>query len=73
MQFLGYRHVIATMWTIADPPAPHVADTLYTALKRGGRLDPGRTAEALHQALRSLRETDPTNPPLWAPYIHLGI
>jgi hypothetical protein len=24
MQLLGYRHVIATLWTIADPPAPQV-------------------------------------------------
>ena len=72
MQFLGYRHVIATMWTIGDPPAPHVADTFYTTLKQGGRPDPDRTAEALHQAIQSLRQTDPTNPPLWAPYIHLG-
>ena len=72
MQFLGYRHVIATMWTIADPPAPYVADTFYTTLKRNGEPDPSRTAEALHQAIHSLRETDPTNPLLWAPYIHLG-
>ena len=34
MQFLGYRHVIATMWTIADPVAPHVADSVYTPLTR---------------------------------------
>ena len=73
MQFLGYRHVIATMWTIADPPAPHVADRFYTKLKRDGRPDPERSAEALHQAIRSLRQAVPANPQLWAPYIHLGI
>jgi len=72
MQFLGYRHVIATMWTIADSPAPRVADTVYSALTQGGTPDPSRTAEALHQAIHSLRETDPTQPLLWAPYIHLG-
>ena len=76
MQFLGYRHVIATMWTIADSPAPHVAGTFYTALKPhdqpGGQPDPSRAAEALHHAIRSLRQIDPTNPLLWAPYIHLG-
>jgi CHAT domain-containing protein len=33
MQFFGYRHVIATMWTIADSPAPRVADAFYTALR----------------------------------------
>ena len=40
MQFLGYRHVIATMWTIADPPAPRIADTVYTALTEDGQPDP---------------------------------
>jgi len=73
MQFLGYRHVIATMWTVADSPAPFVADTVYTSLTRRGERDPGRTAEALDRAIRSLRQLDPTNPLLWAPYIHLGI
>ena len=73
MQFLGYRHVIATMWTIADSPAPFIADAVYTTLTHSGKPDPGRTAEALDQALRSLRQLDPTNPLLWAPYIHLGI
>ena len=72
MQFLGYGHVIATMWTIADLPAPFVADTVYTALTRSATADPGRSPEALHQAIHSLRQADPTNPLLWAPYIHLG-
>ena len=72
MQVLGYQHVIATLWTIADSPAPFVADTLYTMLTRGGTPDPGGTAQALHRATHSLRQKDPTNPLLWAPYIHLG-
>ena len=72
MQFLGYRHVIATMWSIADSAAPHVADSIYTTLAQCGRPGPDRTAEALHLAIRSLRQTDPANPLLWAPYIHLG-
>ena len=72
MQFLGYRDVIATMWTIADSRAPHVADMFYAALTRDGRPDPGRAAEALHHAVCSLRQTDPTYPLLWAPYIHHG-
>ena len=72
MQFLGYRHVIATMWTIADSPAPHVASMFYTTLKRDGQPDQGRTAEALHHAVRSLRQAHPANPVVWAPYIHIG-
>jgi CHAT domain-containing protein len=72
MQFLGYQHVIATIWTIFDSPAPAVAEIFYSALTRTGRLDPEQAAEALHQAIRSLYRADPTNPLLWAPYIHLG-
>ena len=72
VQFLGYRHVIATMWTIADSPAPYMADKVYTALTQRGTPDSHRSAEALHQATHALRNTDPTNPLLWAPYIHLG-
>jgi hypothetical protein len=72
MQFLGYRHVIATLWTITDSSAPRVADAVYTALTSGGRPDPDRAAEALHRAVRSLREANPANPLLWAPYVHLG-
>jgi tetratricopeptide (TPR) repeat protein len=72
MQFLGYRQVIATMWTIADSAAPDVADAVYTALAEGHTPDPSQAAQALHLALQSLRQKAPTNPLLWAPYIHLG-
>ena len=72
MLFLGYRHVIATMWTIADSPAPQVADTVYSALITDGTPDPCHTARALHKAINVLRIQDPTNPILWAPYTHLG-
>lgn len=73
MQFLGYRHVIATMWTIADSVAPQVANAVYAELTRDGKPDLGRAAEALHKAITALRRKDRThNPLLWAPYIHLG-
>jgi hypothetical protein len=72
MQFLGYRHVIATMWTIADSPAPLIADTVYTELTKDGHPDPGEAATALHHAVRELRLKHPADPQLWAPYIHLG-
>jgi CHAT domain-containing protein len=72
MQFLGYRHVIATLWTITDSQAPHIADAVYTVITQDGRPDPGRAAEALHHAVQDLRAHHPANPVLWAPYIHLG-
>jgi len=69
MQFIGYRNVIATLWTIADLPAPGVADAFYSALRKNGAPN---AAEALHHAVRQLYRSDPANPLLWAPYIHLG-
>lgn len=72
VQFLGYQHVIATMWIIADSPAPHVANAVYTSLTTGNGPDHSRATEALHRAIRALRGIDPTDPLLWAPYTHLG-
>jgi hypothetical protein len=54
------------------PTSPRIADTIYTTLTQDGKPDPGRAAEALHHAIQDLRQRDPTNPLLWAPYIHLG-
>jgi CHAT domain-containing protein len=67
MQFLAYQQVVATLWAIADSPAPHVADAVYATLTRDGTPNPGLTAEALHRAIHGLRNADPTDPLLWAP------
>jgi CHAT domain-containing protein len=72
MQFLGYSHVIATMWTIAGPPAVAVAENVYGSLTRGGAADSSRTAMALHAAVRAIRHMAPTDPRIWAPYVHFG-
>jgi CHAT domain-containing protein len=72
MQFLGYRHVIATMWSIADAPAPLIAETFYTLLSDGRMTSPDRAAQALHQAVHHLRHKYAAHPLLWAPYIHFG-
>lgn len=72
MQFLGYRHVIATMWSISDSLAPEVAGAVYAELTGGGAPSADHTAHALHQAVLALRASDSTNPIRWAPYTHLG-
>jgi CHAT domain-containing protein len=72
MQLLGYRHVIATLWTIADSPAPYVADTVYAQLTGKGSADASGAARALHHAVEALRTARPVSPLLWAPYIHIG-
>jgi hypothetical protein len=72
MQFLGYRHIIASLWPITDFSAPEIANQFYSALKTGDRLNSKNAAEALHHAVRALRSARPTAPTVWAPYIHLG-
>lgn len=72
LQLIGYRHVIATLWTIADLQAPYIARRIYDLLSDGDHLDLTRTARALHQVARELRDTHPSDPSRWASYIHTG-
>jgi CHAT domain-containing protein len=77
LQYLGYRHVLATMWNIADTPAPLIADDVYSFLTSTVETDIGEptadlAAEALHHAISALRRARLDDPLLWAPYIHIG-
>jgi tetratricopeptide (TPR) repeat protein len=73
LQFVGYRHVLATLWSISDDHAPAMAETIYTYLSRpGGRPDSAFAAHALHYAVTRLRQALPDEPLIWAPFIHLG-
>ena len=72
MLFAGYRGVIATMWSILDNDAPQVADDVYSRLLKGGQLESGGAAEALHRAVERLRnEGKPFIS--WVPFIHIGV
>ncbi|MFD0201092.1 MULTISPECIES: CHAT domain-containing protein [Saccharothrix] len=72
LQLAGYRHVIATLWTVTDRTAVDVATSVYTALINGTGLNLTDTAHALHRTVRALRDADPRDPTRWAPYIHTG-
>jgi CHAT domain-containing protein len=72
MQLLGYRHIIATLWSIYDSPAPEIAGAVYAALNSTGTPDASHTAHALHHAIAALRARYPTDPLAWAPYLHTG-
>lgn len=71
-QVAGYRHVIATLWTVADDRAAEVADGVYAALLGNGIPDAEGAARALHRAVHRLRALVPEAPMLWAPFIHSG-
>jgi CHAT domain-containing protein len=71
MLLAGYRGVIATMWSIQDNEAPHVADVVYERLFKDQQPDCIQAAHAVHHAVQCLRKE---NVPFqsWVPFIHIG-
>jgi len=78
LQFIGYRGVIGTMWSVGDKDALSVAMHIYGELfkekKKDGssRASASKAALALHQAVLLLRSN---NVPLarWVPFVHFGL
>jgi len=78
MLAVGYRGVVATMWSIKDEYGPVVAEGFYKYLMER-RVDAGLStvgaARGLHHTIRSIRETlgDTEHGLLtWVPYVHFG-
>ncbi|GHI83480.1 CHAT domain-containing protein [Streptomyces xanthophaeus] len=78
-QLAGFRHVVGTLWPVADELAPEVAESFYAALA-GGPQQPGgasaghdHAAHALHAAVAELHSRYVWFPSLWASYIHVGV
>jgi CHAT domain len=69
LQLAGYRHVIATLWPIADRTAVRVAKDVYSAIADGG-VD--AAPMALHRSIRRRRNLNPDLPSTWAAHIHTG-
>jgi CHAT domain-containing protein len=72
LQLVGYRHVVAALWSIADAVAPAMAEIFYAGLTANGAPNADRAAYALHQATAWLRQAWPGEPLLWVPYVHFG-
>lgn len=101
MQLAGYPSVVGTLWKIDDRISANLSLEVYKFMWDGTKLDTCRSAEALHFAIRSLRnETrnrlsfdrgvkvlattqessrprverpSPSDPLIWAPYVHIGV
>ncbi|KAF8545977.1 hypothetical protein OG21DRAFT_1368101, partial [Imleria badia] len=72
MLLVGYRGVIATMWSILDNDAPRVTDDVYKSLFSDGQVpDSRQAAEALHDAIERLRDSGASFLS-WVPFIHVG-
>jgi CHAT domain-containing protein len=68
----GWRHVIATLWTVWDTTAADITRGVYPRLINDTMLDPTHTAEALHHTLRDHRDHHRHQPSRWAPFLHIG-
>ena len=79
MLAVGFKGVVATMWSIVDADAPVVVEAYYKellALRAAGKLGKGETgaAYALHEAQKVLREkVGVTEFMRWAPFVHFGV
>ena len=54
LNYTGYRHVVATLWSVDPAVAADVTTAVYGELITGGGFDPDRSATALHRAVRTL-------------------
>jgi CHAT domain-containing protein len=74
MIFAGFKAAIGTLWSINDNDGPVIAAAVYShVFKDGEQPAISNTAEALHYAIRSLRERGGVPPHRWVPFIHIGI
>jgi hypothetical protein len=71
LQLAGYRHVVGTLWEIDDAMAVLIAERVYAGL---GAPQPTAdlAADAVHAAVREVRERHPATPSLWAAHLHVG-
>lgn len=71
-QLAGYRHVIASLWPIADDQTAELSKCFYNAVKDQTTRQRTDAAAALHHATRELRASNRLQPNLWAPFLHTG-
>ncbi|KZV60225.1 hypothetical protein PENSPDRAFT_760127 [Peniophora sp. CONT] len=78
MLAVGFKGVVATMWSIGDAEAPIVVEAYYKKLlelRSTGKVGKGQTgaAYALHEAVKVLRDyVGEKNFLSWAPFVHFG-
>jgi tetratricopeptide (TPR) repeat protein len=72
IHYAGYRHVVATLWAASDFAVAELTRMVYGDLASSGRLRTARSAEAVHSAVRCLRDSERSRPSWWAPFIHIG-
>ena len=72
LQYTGYRHVIAALWSVDNQASAEVFSSLYDAIAANGQLAPDRAPAALHEVVRRMRDRQPDWPHRWTPFTHMG-
>ncbi len=72
LHYTGYRHVVASLWSVYDSMAAEVSASVYGDLMSTGRFEPARSAAALDAAIANLRRLYPRNLSVWTPFTHTG-
>lgn len=67
----GYQGAIGTLWNMADPDGPTVAEAVYKQVFQSENIDATLAATGLHLAIQKLRR-EGTSFQRWMPYIHFG-
>lgn len=67
----GFRHVVATLWSVRDDAAAAFAADVYGYLCQGGVFRPEHAARAVHQAVLNLRAAG-AGLSFWTPFTHTG-
>ncbi|PRW62023.1 CHAT domain-containing protein [Actinopolyspora mortivallis] len=70
--FLGFVHVIGTLWVINRGAAEDVLSAVYAELSQDGEFRYGWSPTVLSGVVRRLRRRYPDTPSLWAGYVHAG-
>jgi len=72
----GFRHVIGSFWKAKDEACVRISDCFYKTLFENREVDRGikdsDVARALQIAVLDLIKKEPSQPLLWAPFIHIG-
>lgn len=74
LQFVGFRIIVGTMWSVEDEDGPPVVRSFYSYLFKTNQSTPavGDTAYALHHAVNQLRRNPAVIAARWVPFIHIG-
>lgn len=72
MHYAGFRHVVGTLWSIAQGTSNDVFKQVYSSLVEGDLFEPRNAAKALSDAVRQLSREHPYEPHGWASLVHVG-